>query len=261
MGSSVCGDSTLHKNLCSTSGQPRPVPAPEQSPQVPLKLQIRVSGQRGSLGISIAGGQGSLPYKQQDEGIFISRVTKGGPSDKAGVHVGDQLLEVNGLCIVGATHQYAVSALRNAGSSIRIKVLRDPLPPREEPLDVQVKAGKQLSCLEAPAKGGKLHKMNNTHNYLSRKIEAVVCNGNGMVDLKKEIYLPETKKEPLRNEDSYLEERHTMPIPRIILTHPSTSDEDVELLTRSPSREKPFAFDICNRQHIPDCFDGAFYPP
>lgn len=48
-------------------------------------------------------------------------------------------------------------------------------------------------------------------------------------------------------------------IPRIILTHPSTSDEDVELLTQIPSREP------LHESYIPDrhvhCFDSAFYPP
>lgn len=32
-----------------------------------FQLQIKVSGQRGSLGLSIAGGKGSLPYKNRDE--------------------------------------------------------------------------------------------------------------------------------------------------------------------------------------------------
>ncbi|KAK7930769.1 hypothetical protein WMY93_007164 [Mugilogobius chulae] len=93
-------DSSLKKSPCSR-GQLRPAPTPEHSlPQdVP---QIRVRGQRSSLGISIAGGKGSLPYKQQDEGIFISRVTQEGPSEKAGVRVGDRLLEVNGLSMHGS---------------------------------------------------------------------------------------------------------------------------------------------------------------
>ena len=33
------------------------------------------------LGLSIAGGLGSTPYKNNDEGIFISRVTPNGPAD------------------------------------------------------------------------------------------------------------------------------------------------------------------------------------
>lgn len=47
-------------------------------------------------------------------------------------------------------------------------------------------------------------------------------------------------------------------IPRIILTHPSTSDEDVELLTQSPSTEQPHDFDILDRWIY---FDNAFFPP
>lgn len=53
----------------------------------------------------------------------------------------------------------------------------------------------------------------------------------------------------------------TWQIPRIILTHPSTSDEDVELLTQSPSREPLRDYDIPNRHANSDCFDSAFYPP
>lgn len=47
-------------------------------------------------------------------------------------------------------------------------------------------------------------------------------------------------------------------IPRIILTHPSTSDEDVELVTQSPSTEQQHNFDILDRCVY---FDNAFYPP
>ena len=50
-------------------------------------------------------------------------------------------------------------------------------------------------------------------------------------------------------------------IPRIILTHPSTSDEDVEPLTQSPNREPPPDFDIPRRRVRSACFDSAFYPP
>ena len=39
------------------------------------------------LGLSIAGGKGSTPYKGDDEGIFISRITDGGPAEKAGLKV------------------------------------------------------------------------------------------------------------------------------------------------------------------------------
>ena len=47
------------------------------------------------LGISIAGGKGSTPYRRNDDGVFISRVTEGGPSAKAGLMVGDKLISVS----------------------------------------------------------------------------------------------------------------------------------------------------------------------
>jgi S1-C subfamily serine protease len=48
------------------------------------------------LGLSIAGGIGSTPYKDTDEGIFISKVTAGGPAEVAGLRKDDKVLHVNG---------------------------------------------------------------------------------------------------------------------------------------------------------------------
>jgi len=47
-------------------------------------------GDKG-LGLSIAGGLGSTPYKTDDEGIFISRVTPGGPASIAGLLKDDKV--------------------------------------------------------------------------------------------------------------------------------------------------------------------------
>lgn len=87
-----------------------------------LQLTLTIVRQTGGLGISIAGGKGSTPYKGEDEvspplkpagcplpctgpgfssihpppqGIFISRVSEEGPAAHAGVRVGDKLLEVS----------------------------------------------------------------------------------------------------------------------------------------------------------------------
>lgn len=51
-------------------------------------MEIVVERTSGGLGLSIAGGRGSTPYKGDDEGIFISRVTEGGPAYLAGLRVG-----------------------------------------------------------------------------------------------------------------------------------------------------------------------------
>ncbi|XP_073762351.1 protein scribble homolog isoform X34 [Danio rerio] len=91
----------------------------------PVKLTLSILRQTGGLGISIAGGKGSTPYKGDDEGIFISRVSEEGPAARAGVKVGDKLLEVNGVDLHGAEHHTAVEALRNSGAAVVMTVLRE----------------------------------------------------------------------------------------------------------------------------------------
>ncbi|XDV18039.1 hypothetical protein PO909_023820, partial [Leuciscus waleckii] len=91
----------------------------------PVKLNLSILRQTGGLGISIAGGKGSTPYKGDDEGIFISRVSEEGPAARAGVKVGDKLLEVNGVDLNGAEHHSAVEALRNSGAAVVMTVLRE----------------------------------------------------------------------------------------------------------------------------------------
>uniref|UniRef100_A0A671Y040 Protein scribble homolog n=1 Tax=Sparus aurata TaxID=8175 RepID=A0A671Y040_SPAAU len=90
-----------------------------------VKHTLNIQRQTGGLGISIAGGKGSTPYKGDDEGIFISRVSEEGPAARAGVKVGDKLLEVNGVDLHEAEHHTAVEALRSSGATVSMTVLRE----------------------------------------------------------------------------------------------------------------------------------------
>ncbi|XP_061335091.1 protein scribble homolog isoform X6 [Pezoporus flaviventris] len=106
------------------------------SAQPPVKLTLTIVRQTGGLGISIAGGKGSTPYKGDDEGIFISRVSEEGPAARAGVRVGDKLLEVNGVSLHCAEHHVAVEALRGSGSSVSMTVLRERMVEPENAITV-----------------------------------------------------------------------------------------------------------------------------
>ncbi|XP_064597136.1 LOW QUALITY PROTEIN: protein scribble homolog [Liolophura sinensis] len=89
-----------------------------------LSIDIhRAPGQ--GLGISIAGGKGSTPYKGDDESVFISRVTEDGPAEQCGVRVGDRLLAVNGIDLSHADHYEAVDVLKSAGNSINMIIGRE----------------------------------------------------------------------------------------------------------------------------------------
>ncbi|XP_030897266.1 protein scribble homolog isoform X6 [Leptonychotes weddellii] len=127
------------------------------------ELTLTIVRQTGGLGISIAGGKGSTPYKGDDEGIFISRVSEEGPAARAGVRVGDKLLEgifisriaeggaaqragtlqvgdrvlsINGVDMTEARHDHAVSLLTAASPTIALLLEREaggPLPPSPLP--------------------------------------------------------------------------------------------------------------------------------
>ncbi|KAM4607477.1 protein scribble homolog [Polymixia lowei] len=275
-GSSLHGDPVKNTKI-STTGQMNPSLLAEKTPpqeslisQVPLRLQIKVSGQRGSLGISIAGGKGSLPYKDHDEDIFISRVSRGGPSEKAGLHVGDRLIEVNGFDMQGATHHAAVSALRNAGSCIKMKVLRERMLPREvcgqdNPVaqEMDTFTDRQLYNQDVGCQRSKPRTVDSSVDCLPGEIEAVICNGNGISDLQIDPNWTLFEREPEASmENNTLQEgKNTMTIPRIILTHPSTSDEDVDPLSQGLDGGALEDFGFPDDHIHSDSFNSAFYPP
>ncbi|XP_057592698.1 protein scribble homolog isoform X3 [Hippopotamus amphibius kiboko] len=101
-----------------------------------VKLALTIVRQTGGLGISIAGGKGSTPYKGDDEGVFISRVSEEGPAARAGVRVGDKLLEVNGVALQDAEHQQAVQALRGAGPTVHMRLWRERMVEPENAVTV-----------------------------------------------------------------------------------------------------------------------------
>ena len=83
-----------------------------------MTKEISFSRADKGLGLSIAGGLGSTPFKGDDEGVFISRVTAGGPADEAGLRVNDKVISVNSVTCVNVDHYEAVAILKAAGSTI-----------------------------------------------------------------------------------------------------------------------------------------------
>ncbi|XP_067665622.1 protein scribble homolog isoform X5 [Haliotis asinina] len=106
---------------------------------VPVKVEeevvaITIHREPGQgLGVSIAGGKGSTPYKGDDESIFISRVSEEGPAGKAGILKGDKLISVNGQDLKDADHYDAVNVLKSSGNDIIMVVGRERLVPNTVP--------------------------------------------------------------------------------------------------------------------------------
>ncbi|XP_018339943.1 PREDICTED: protein lap4 isoform X4 [Trachymyrmex septentrionalis] len=89
------------------------------------QYEIHIERTTGGLGLSIAGGIGSTPFKGDDEGIFISRVTEGGPADLAGLRIGDKVISVNGVSVVNVDHYDAVEVLKACGRVLVLVIIRE----------------------------------------------------------------------------------------------------------------------------------------
>ncbi|KAI5753825.1 hypothetical protein M8J77_003595 [Diaphorina citri] len=111
----------------------------EPCPEILLKIQhdphpegfqeitlIRQEGEK--LGMHIKGGlrgQRGNPLDKNDEGVFITKINSGGAAKRDGrLKVGMRLLEVNGMSLLGASHQEAVNTLRYSGHQISLTVCK-----------------------------------------------------------------------------------------------------------------------------------------
>lgn len=87
---------------------------------------VKNEGER--LGMHIKGGlngQRGNPVDPSDEGVFISKVNSSGAVRRDGrLRIGMRMLEMNGISLLGATHQEAVEALRAAGNELYLILCR-----------------------------------------------------------------------------------------------------------------------------------------
>ncbi|KAM9717233.1 multiple PDZ domain protein isoform 4-T4 [Menidia menidia] len=84
------------------------------------------------LGITIAGYVGDK--NSEPSGIFVKSITKDSAVDQDGrIHVGDQIIAVDGVDIMGYTNQQAVEVLRHTGQTVHLKLIRRGFRPDEIP--------------------------------------------------------------------------------------------------------------------------------
>ncbi|KAL3864570.1 hypothetical protein ACJMK2_006236 [Sinanodonta woodiana] len=76
------------------------------------RVNLKYARREKTLGFNIRGGS------EYGLGIYISKVNPGGLADKNGVHVGDQIIDVNGKPFDNITHSQAVESLRNTSHLI-----------------------------------------------------------------------------------------------------------------------------------------------
>ncbi|XP_024845325.1 inaD-like protein isoform X1 [Bos taurus] len=120
---------------------------PATCPIIPgQEMIIEISKGRSGLGLSIVGGK-DTPL----DAIVIHEVYEEGAAARDGrLWAGDQILEVNGIDLRRASHEEAITALRQTPQKVRLVVYRDEAHYRDEenleifPVDLQKKAGRGL---------------------------------------------------------------------------------------------------------------------
>ncbi|XP_032812347.2 tax1-binding protein 3-like [Petromyzon marinus] len=91
-------------------------------------------GENLILGFSIGGGidqdSAQNPYSldKKDKGVYVTRVSQGGPAQAAGLREGDKIMQVNGWDMTMVTHDQARRKLTKQGEEVvRLLVTRRSL--------------------------------------------------------------------------------------------------------------------------------------
>ncbi|KAL4149191.1 hypothetical protein QTP88_003189 [Uroleucon formosanum] len=130
-------------------------------------FEVRIERTSAGLGLSIAGGRNSTPFKGNDEGIFVSRLTPDGPAELAGLRVGDKVLTANGQSLVDVDHYTSVEVLRSCGSVLVLQVLREINPqPKDWAIHIPGEsASSSLSNSRAPSVISHQNNYEHTNGY------------------------------------------------------------------------------------------------
>ncbi|XP_074667945.1 multiple PDZ domain protein isoform X16 [Strix aluco] len=111
-------------------GTPVPISTPEKQADTSVdssedgeKFNVELTKNNQGLGITIAGYIGDKT--SEPSGIFVKSITKGSAVEHDGrIHVGDQIIVVDGTNLQGFTNQQAVDVLRHTGQTVRLTLIR-----------------------------------------------------------------------------------------------------------------------------------------
>ncbi|XP_017686410.1 PREDICTED: multiple PDZ domain protein isoform X19 [Lepidothrix coronata] len=125
-------------------GTPVPTSTPDKQADASIdgcedgeKFNVELTKNNQGLGITIAGYIGDKT--SEPSGIFVKSITKGSAVEHDGrIHVGDQIIVVDGTNLQGFSNQQAVDVLRHTGQTVRLTLIRrglkqeNHIPPQED---------------------------------------------------------------------------------------------------------------------------------
>uniref|UniRef100_A0A669BY95 Multiple PDZ domain protein n=1 Tax=Oreochromis niloticus TaxID=8128 RepID=A0A669BY95_ORENI len=118
--------------LVVTRGPLEETPSASVMPVDAEAFDVSLTKNTQGLGITIAGYVGDK--NSEPSGIFVKSITKDSTVEQDGrIHVGDQIIAVDGVNIQGYTNQQAVEVLRHTGQTVHLKLIRRSFRPDEIP--------------------------------------------------------------------------------------------------------------------------------
>ncbi|XP_073421032.1 disks large homolog 4 isoform X1 [Dendrobates tinctorius] len=132
--------------------------------------EITLERGNSGLGFSIAGGTDN-PHVGDDPSIFITKIIPGGAAAQDGrLRVNDSILFVNEVDVREVTHSTAVEALKDAGSIVRLYVMRRK-PASEKIIEIKLIKGPKGLGFSIAGGVGNQHIPGDNSIYVTKIIE------------------------------------------------------------------------------------------
>uniref|UniRef100_A0A8C9AHX1 Discs large MAGUK scaffold protein 4 n=1 Tax=Prolemur simus TaxID=1328070 RepID=A0A8C9AHX1_PROSS len=175
------------------------------------------------LGFSIAGGTDN-PHIGDDPSIFITKIIPGGAAAQDGrLRVNDSILFVNEVDVREVTHSAAVEALKEAGSIVRLYVMRRK-PPAEKIMEIKLIKGPKGLGFSIAGGVGNQHIPGDNSIYVTKIIEGGAAHKDGRLQIGDKILaVNSVGLEDVMHEDAVAALKNTYDVVYLKVAKPSNA--------------------------------------